>query len=190
MTSELRALVEWLRRAYVCCQLCGEPMPEGEEMFNYHGYSGPCPKPALSAVSPTAAQGEPPAAEGLSAEREADYRYKLQQNIFTWPAYNEAIASLLAELDRLRTRLSAAEAEARAARELFERGEEVQRERAEVWNEAMATLEAQLADLQPTAGKLSAADQAAFDRAHTEIAADDVHSLDELDAAKGGPDGR
>ena len=27
------------------CGLCGEPMPEGEEMFNYHGYSGPCPKP-------------------------------------------------------------------------------------------------------------------------------------------------
>lgn len=27
------------------CQLCGEPMPAGEEMFNYHGYSGPCPKP-------------------------------------------------------------------------------------------------------------------------------------------------
>ena len=29
------------------CALCGEPMPEGEEMFKYHGYSGPCPKPAL-----------------------------------------------------------------------------------------------------------------------------------------------
>lgn len=29
------------------CQLCGEPMPRGEEMFNYHGYSGNCPKPPL-----------------------------------------------------------------------------------------------------------------------------------------------
>ncbi len=29
------------------CTLCGEPMPPGEEMFKYHGYSGPCPKPAL-----------------------------------------------------------------------------------------------------------------------------------------------
>jgi hypothetical protein len=29
------------------CALCGEPMPPGEEMFNYHGYSGPCPKPPL-----------------------------------------------------------------------------------------------------------------------------------------------
>ena len=33
------------------CQLCGEPMPEGEEMFNYHGYSGPCPKPAAPAAA-------------------------------------------------------------------------------------------------------------------------------------------
>ncbi len=29
------------------CRLCGEPMPPGEEMFNFHGYSGPCPKPPL-----------------------------------------------------------------------------------------------------------------------------------------------
>ena len=27
------------------CGLCGLPMPPGEEMFNYHGYSGPCPGP-------------------------------------------------------------------------------------------------------------------------------------------------
>lgn len=29
------------------CGLCNEPMPRGEEMFNYHGYSGPCPKSPL-----------------------------------------------------------------------------------------------------------------------------------------------
>lgn len=29
------------------CQLCGEPMPPGETMFSFHGYSGPCPKPPL-----------------------------------------------------------------------------------------------------------------------------------------------
>ncbi len=30
-------------------------MPEGESMFNYHGYSGPCPKPPLpKSVVPTA----------------------------------------------------------------------------------------------------------------------------------------
>lgn len=27
------------------CGLCGEPMLEGETMFKFHGYSGPCPKP-------------------------------------------------------------------------------------------------------------------------------------------------
>ena len=31
----------------VNCSICGEPMPDGEEMFNYHGYSGPCLKPPL-----------------------------------------------------------------------------------------------------------------------------------------------
>lgn len=25
------------------CGICGEQMPDGEEMFNYHGHSGPCP---------------------------------------------------------------------------------------------------------------------------------------------------
>lgn len=29
------------------CEICGQPMPEGEEMFMYHGYSGDCPKPPL-----------------------------------------------------------------------------------------------------------------------------------------------
>lgn len=29
------------------CEICGEPMPLGEEMFKFHGYSGPCPKPPL-----------------------------------------------------------------------------------------------------------------------------------------------
>jgi hypothetical protein len=33
------------------CQICGEPMPPGEEMFVYHGYSGPCPKPPIPRVS-------------------------------------------------------------------------------------------------------------------------------------------
>jgi len=36
------------------CKLCGEPMPAGEEMFNYHGYSGDCPKPPLAKPSTTA----------------------------------------------------------------------------------------------------------------------------------------
>lgn len=32
------------------CGVCGEPMPPGEEMFTFHGYSGPCPKPPLPKV--------------------------------------------------------------------------------------------------------------------------------------------
>lgn len=30
------------------CGMCGNPMPPGEEMFRYHGLSGPCP-PSLDA---------------------------------------------------------------------------------------------------------------------------------------------
>lgn len=34
------------------CRLCGEPMPPGEEMFTYHGYSGGCPKDSRVETSP------------------------------------------------------------------------------------------------------------------------------------------
>lgn len=34
------------------CELCGDPMPTGEEMFKFHGYSGPCPKPPLPKPAP------------------------------------------------------------------------------------------------------------------------------------------
>ena len=34
------------------CSICGEPMPEGEGMFMYHGFSGPCPKPAMKRSVP------------------------------------------------------------------------------------------------------------------------------------------
>lgn len=29
------------------CEICGEPMPPGEEMFRFHGMSGNCPKPPI-----------------------------------------------------------------------------------------------------------------------------------------------
>ncbi|MER8560123.1 NADAR family protein [Mesorhizobium sp. M0578] len=32
------------------CELCGEPMPAGEEMFKFHGYSGNCPRPPLPTI--------------------------------------------------------------------------------------------------------------------------------------------
>lgn len=50
------------------CQLCGEPMPPGEEMFNYHGYSGECPKP------PTSALAQPARAQAGVAELVAKWR--------------------------------------------------------------------------------------------------------------------
>lgn len=34
------------------CRICGEPMPPGEEMFKFHGYSGDCPKPPLTHFAP------------------------------------------------------------------------------------------------------------------------------------------
>lgn len=34
------------------CKLCGEPMPDGEDMFMYHGHSGPCPKPPAPPDAP------------------------------------------------------------------------------------------------------------------------------------------
>lgn len=52
------------------CNICGEPMPIGEEMFNYHGYSGPCPKPPShrAEIVPAA----PDASEALDWERDLD----------------------------------------------------------------------------------------------------------------------
>lgn len=38
------------------CELCGEPMSEGEEMFKIHGYFGPCPKPPLPLSKQIAAE--------------------------------------------------------------------------------------------------------------------------------------
>ena len=29
------------------CVICGKPMPRGEEMFKFHGYSRPCPGPLI-----------------------------------------------------------------------------------------------------------------------------------------------
>lgn len=43
--TELRT--QAMERTETNCRLCGDPMPEGEAMFKYHGYSGPCPKPPM-----------------------------------------------------------------------------------------------------------------------------------------------
>lgn len=44
------------------CELCGQPMPPGEEMFKFHGYSGPCPVPPKLIDHKTAKYREPVAA--------------------------------------------------------------------------------------------------------------------------------
>lgn len=48
------------------CELCGEPMPAGEEMFKFHGYSGNCPKPPLPKPSKTQEQIQQQAAQLIS----------------------------------------------------------------------------------------------------------------------------
>jgi hypothetical protein len=40
------------------CEVCGRPMPPGEEMFRYHGYSGPCPIDS-AALCPTCGVEDP-----------------------------------------------------------------------------------------------------------------------------------
>lgn len=47
------------------CELCGEPMPENEQMFKIHGYSGPCPKPPLPRANDADALGQAWLAEKL-----------------------------------------------------------------------------------------------------------------------------
>lgn len=54
--TELEHFEDWISQPHplreldniLRCSLCGEPMPPGEEMFKYHGYSGDCPKPSLA----------------------------------------------------------------------------------------------------------------------------------------------
>jgi hypothetical protein len=50
----------------ILCELCGEPMPKSEQMFKYHGFSGPCPKPPL----------QPKAADS------GDTRYKVETLLY------------------------------------------------------------------------------------------------------------
>ena len=85
------------------CQLCGEPMPEGEEMFNYHGYSGHCPKPPLK-NSPSEKQE----AEGLK-EKPLDRFYALylegrkkEKAPQSYIDYFKASKFLLDEIDQTR----------------------------------------------------------------------------------------
>jgi hypothetical protein len=82
------------------CKLCGEPMPEGEEVFKYHGYSGPCPKPPLPEPSPSASApdgGERPVVAGVVAradERLRRGRFPLENDADLIRDLLEAVHSL------------------------------------------------------------------------------------------------
>jgi len=61
------------------CQLCGEPMPAGEEMFNYHGYNGLCPKVDRWSDATVAS---------YCAEREAQLREELASAVSALKRYS------------------------------------------------------------------------------------------------------
>lgn len=72
------------------CELCGEPMSEDEEMFKFHGYSGPCPKPPLKDTTP---QKDPiPHAKFMQ-----DLRYLLLSNGFWFDELKEDKEAALVE---------------------------------------------------------------------------------------------
>jgi hypothetical protein len=63
------------------CTLCGEPMPAGEEMFKYHGLSGPCPKPPLPRPSIEAM------IEYIHREADGQYWLDIQCNGILWEQF-------------------------------------------------------------------------------------------------------
>ena len=71
------------------CQLCGEPMPAGEEMFKFHGYSGPCPKPPLARTK----------AENrlLEATKAAYRKHHLNDDSIGWQELDEILFYALTE---------------------------------------------------------------------------------------------
>lgn len=69
------------------CELCGEPMPPGEEMFKYHGYSGPCPAPAALSNVPLL----PDSAEAIArVAHEANRAWCVTLGDNSQPAWDDA----------------------------------------------------------------------------------------------------
>lgn len=56
------------------CELCGFPMPPGEEVFRYHGYSGPCPTPPTREQLEAALVKVDKASRQLREEARVDWR--------------------------------------------------------------------------------------------------------------------
>lgn len=62
------------------CELCGEPMPKGEEMFKYHGYSCDCPKPPLKEI-----KSESGGSESCEAHRPIEeLKKEFSENFTDW----------------------------------------------------------------------------------------------------------
>ena len=61
------------------CELCGEPMPVGEEMFNYHGHSGPCPTKGKAF--------EPWQLRVIEEKKELDARLVKLSEFLSWKAF-------------------------------------------------------------------------------------------------------
>jgi hypothetical protein len=120
------------------CELCGEPMPVGEEMFKFHGYSGSCPKPPLQKTRPKSSwELRAEAAEARVTELEATLARVtaekdeaqaqiaeareacpcVRQQRFFDASLLEAVNEEVSRSFRLQSRAEQAEAEAHALRE-------------------------------------------------------------------------
>lgn len=95
------------------CDLCGEPMPPGEQMFKIHWYSGDCPKPPKHQAPAETRETKPKA-----MSYGVDARYEAQSDTWQFTAGDWSIAVDREELEQLvsaatRRALADAEAEAR-----------------------------------------------------------------------------
>ena len=71
------------------CELCGESMPQGETMFKFHGYSGPCPKPPLTKPSE---KSDPNGKMSIPFGKEEDFNFGYEIGFQeAWGIMNKAI---------------------------------------------------------------------------------------------------
>ena len=83
------------------CELCGEPMPEGEAMFKFHGYSSPCPKLSLQKQTqdqelhyPKGYCLDPDGKMSVPAEKAEDYNFGYEIGFReAWEIMNSALQS-------------------------------------------------------------------------------------------------
>ena len=93
-------MTEPTRETPPVCEICGEPMPPGEEMFKFHGYSGPCPKPPRAEPSPAPAlhlETLERCIEAVERERLAEPQQGTNDEV-----YEQAISDALRALESLR----------------------------------------------------------------------------------------